>query len=64
MCCTVGGVITQAGVDCSRQDSDEVNVGWVASGKMAGVPFLLQSHEGPFGGGVGQVVGGCKLGLN
>lgn len=57
-------MVTQAGVDGSRQNGDKVNVGGVARGDMAGVPLFLHGHEGPLGGCIGQVVGCCNLGLN
>lgn len=52
---TIRDVVSQAGVDCAGQNGDEINVGGVVGGDMAGVPLLLQCHEGPPGGGVGQV---------
>ena len=52
---TIRDVVSQAGVDCAGQNGDEINVGGVIGGDMAGVPLLLQGHEGPLRSSVRQV---------
>ncbi len=52
---TIRDVVSQAGTDCAWQNGDKINVGGVVGGDVAGVPLLLQGHEGPLGGSVWQV---------